>query len=134
MQRQITPNQALALSFTPFRYRTKVLEKGLVVRDKEGNPMYETHEVQRFIKPGESQVDALKRLRTHSLGRTKVKDTRTFPRFVPGISTATYIERYEAVNSLVRTDQGKHLTGPSPIPNENDVEVLELDTFADDLV
>jgi hypothetical protein len=72
MNKQITDTQAFALSFTTFKYEVrKTDEKGRTQYDKKGEVIYEIFETTRFIKPGESQTDALKRLRNSALGRTK---------------------------------------------------------------
>lgn len=132
MSKQITPNQALALSFTPFRFkRIKTDKRGVSQKDKDGNLVYEIAEVPRFIKPGETQANAIKRLRTHALGRTKHSaEPRRFPAFAPGMSTAAYVALFESMNNLPRSKTGAHLTHPAPIPEGPEV----LDTYAEDLV
>lgn len=138
MNRQISPDQALALSFSPFRYREiKRDKKGNTVRDEEGCVVYEIASTSRFIKPGETQVNALKRLRSSGLGRTKQGTvSRRIPHFEPGVtSTAMYVAQFERMNSLLPTGSAKHLTRPAPLlDGEDTVEVLDVNTFADDLV
>lgn len=132
MTKQITPEQAFSLSFTPFRYNSPVMENGEVVRGKDGKPIYELVGIPRFIKQGETQASALKRLRNHSLGRTKHKDLRQFPSFQLGVtSTATYVRQFEQMNDLVLSGSAAHLTHPAVMLNGPEVV---FDIFAEDLV
>ena len=133
MAKQITPQRAFELSFSPFRYRALKTDKGgRTIKDDEGNPVYEIAETARFIKQGETQAAAIKRLRNHALGRTKFKDLRRFPSFFPGVtSAATYVAQFESMNNLRPTGSAAHLTHPSPI---NVGPELIFNEFAEDLV
>lgn len=134
MTKQITPDQALALSFSPFRYRRiKTDKKGRAEKDADGNTIYEIAETTRFIKPGETQASALKRLRTHSFGRTKQSSVDyRIPEFVKGqTSTADYVAAFESMNNLLRTDSAAHLMHPAPAYEGPEVVI---DTYAEDLV
>lgn len=136
MNKQITPDQALALSFTPFRYSSPVRDsKGKLLKDDKGEQRYELVDVQRFIKPGETQANAMKRLRANSLGRTKQGPVvRKIPSFTPGLTTtAQYVASFEAMNNLVPTNSAKHLTRPASILLGPEVEVI-VDEQVDDLV
>lgn len=138
MAKQISPDQALALSFTPLRYSTPVTDSvGRTLRDKDRNTVYELKDAPRFIKPGEPQAHALKRLRSHHLGRTKQgKLTPKIPAFTMGrTTTAEYVRAFESMNNLVPTKSAAHLTGPAPFHDGPEVvEVLEPEDTCEDLV
>jgi hypothetical protein len=134
MPKQISPDQALALSFSPFRFkRIKTDKRGVSQKDKDGNLIYEMADTPRFIKPGETQASALKRLRNHQLGRTKQSAASPrVPAFSPGVTTTMqYVAAFERLNNLVHSGSALHLNKPAPILEGEDIVV---DTYAEDLV
>lgn len=134
MPKQITPDQAFALSFTPFRYRRiKTDKRGVSEKDKDGNRVYEIADTPRFIKQGETQAAAMKRLRNHQLGRTRQSEVvYHIPHFQPGVTTtAAYVAQFESMNNLKATGSAAHLTHPAPVYKAPD---LVANTYAEDLV
>jgi hypothetical protein len=132
--KQITPEFAFTASFTPFKYLTPATEKGKVVKDKDGKTMYEVAETSRFIKPGETQVAALKRLRNSSLGRTKANNSTRIPFFKPGITTTMqYVAEFERINFLKHSGSAMHLNNRAPAQLDDSVqfEDLSLETCED---
>lgn len=140
MGKQITADQALALSFTPIRRREpKISKDGRFQYDDAGNVVYVLVDLPRFIKPGEAQRVALKRLRSSSLGRTKqAAPQRRIPSFIPGkTTTAEYVASYERLNNLIPTGSASHLTHPAPInegPDVVEAPVVEAEELCADLV
>lgn len=135
MAKQISADRALALSFTPFKFsRVKTDKGGRAVKDEDGNTVYEIAETPRFIKPGETQASAIKRLKNNPLGRTKQSPVvHRFPTFTPGVTTtAQYVSQFESMNNLRLSGSAAHLTHPAPV--EESPEVVVLDTCVEDLV
>lgn len=63
-----------------------------------------------FCKLGESQADAIKRLRRSHGAQGRGGVSRAYPTFKPGMSTAEYVRKYEELNS--ETKNGR--AGPFP--------------------
>lgn len=132
--KQITPEFAFAASFTPFKYLIPVTEKGKILRDQEGEAVYELAEASRFINQGETQAAALKRLRNSKLGRTKNNDKLRIPFFKPGITTTMqYVADFERLNYLRHSGSAMHLNKPAPLQLDDTVhfEDLSLETCED---
>lgn len=118
--KQIAPEQALALSLTPSRYYLRKLNE----------PVSALIENPRFIRPGETQKEALKRLRSSSLGKTIRKSpVLNIPYFRPGITTAAaYVTEFERINNLVYSGSSLHLNKPSPVqPSRGEEEGVQLE-------
>ena len=116
--KRITESQHLALTFTPYKYRTLNKNK-LGVR--------EVIDLPRFAKEGEPQKDAIKRLMS-SIRRNQTKDTGGgFPKFKPGMTTAEYINLFSIGRNvlpyplhLLATPAPMLADGPEVIVEDNE--------------
>ena len=126
--KQITPDQHLALSHTPFvRLQPKRGPMGLI-RDAKKEVVMERIEMPRFVKPDEPQDQAIKRLMRSAKFVTKHSTaTRRFPGFLPGkTTTAEYVRQFESMNNLRASGSAKHLTSPAPV-NEGPEVIFETE-------
>jgi hypothetical protein len=132
--KQITPEFTFAASFTPFKYARAMAENGKILKDKDGKTRYEIAEAPRFIKAGETQKAAIKRLMNSSLGRTKPNNAIAIPSFKPGFTTTMqYVAEFERINRLKHSGSAMHLNKPAPLQLDDSVvfEDLSLDTCED---
>lgn len=81
--KRITPDQHLALTFTPFASINGV-----------GTKKQTRHELPRFAKPGEPQDKAMRRVLLR--GAMKPVPNKAFPKWIPGMSTSQYLYAYQA--------------------------------------
>lgn len=124
----ITVDQCVALSFSPFVYRSiKTDKRGNTQIDDDGAPIKGRIEIPRFIKPGEPQKAAITRLMNQRRAAIRKAHAVNIPSFTPGVTTTMqYVSEFERINKLVSSGSSLHQNNPAPL-NEGEECIVTFD-------